>query len=868
MVGRIGKYRGVVVRVLTWWVRLGVIVVAGALIASAMVVGVTPRLWGILNAHDEGAITLPDWESIAQRSYVYDTSGNEIAVYELENSQPVDLASVPRPVIDAILAVEDREFYNHHGVNVRGLFRATLSNFEGGARQGASTITQQVVKMEYLAGLERDGRYKILQIVDALRLEKQKTKDQILERYLNTVFFGNNTYGIQAAAEVYFGKRVGDLTLEDGAFLAGLIQAPSTYDPIRHPQQSQRRFEQALGALVDVGLLDEAREKSILACLAATPTLDCTNAWKLPDALERNLKEALGALVDVGPLDDEGMKSILVCFRVRTTPGFDCPTPWTLPEVVKESLEEVLGSLVADKALDEGKKNSILACLVAMPTPRPDCVPWWKFPDEVEQIAEEGIVRTHFSEEVKAYLLNKSTLLGDTYAERYNKLFRGGLRVYTTIDPAVQAAAESARATQLPVNSAGIDTAIVTLDSKTGAVRAMVGGKPFVPERNEVNMALAPRQTGSSIKMFILAAAVSAGAQNDDLIDGTLPCILPNPDDPENPFIATEGVSRPVGTLAEMTWASINCAFSRLAQIVGLDRVVDTTYRMASNLYLYPERSPEERTPLRPYASFATGANEMSPLDMASGAQTLANGGLHMQPYYIERIDGPDGVIYQHSDPGVQVLTSDAAARTVSILEGVMTNGTARRKALEGRVSAGKTGTQDNNTNAWMVGFTPELTTAVWVGHPDLYLSMVKIPEFVDAGVDKVIGGTFPASIWKATMDEALAGRPATSFPTPPANPRVPMRLYLPGVDCPASTTTSTTVAPTTATTTPGDPTVSSTTSTTSTTTSTTSTTSTTAVPIPGVITDINTTIPRGQVDPTWPVPTLPIDEYSFPACA
>lgn len=765
MVGRIGKYRGVVVRVLTWWVRLGVIVVAGALIASAMVVGVAPRLWGILNAHDEGAITLPDWESIAQRSYVYDTSGDEIAVYELENSQPVDLASVPRPVIDAILAVEDREFYNHHGVNVRGLFRATLSNFEGGARQGASTITQQVVKMEYLAGLERDGRYKILQIVDALRLEKQKTKDQILERYLNTVFFGNNTYGIQAAAEVYFGKRVGDLTLEDGAFLAGLIQAPSTYDPIRHPQQSKRRFEQALGALVDVGLLDEAREQSILACLAATPTpgLDCTNAWKLPD--------------------------------------------------------------------------------------------------EVRQIAEEGIVRTHFSEEVKAYLLNKSTLLGDTYAERYNKLFRGGLRVYTTIDPAVQAAAESARATQLPVNSAGIDTAIVTLDSKTGAVRAMVGGKPFVPERNEVNMALAPRQTGSSIKMFILAAAVSAGAQNDDLIDGTLPCILPNPDDPENPFIATEGVSRPVGTLAEMTWASINCAFSRLAQIVGLDRVVDTTYRMASNLYLYPERSPEERTPLRPYASFATGANEMSPLDMASGAQTLANGGLHMQPYYIERIEGPDGVVYQHSDPGVQVLTSDAAARTVSILEGVMTNGTARRKALEGRVSAGKTGTQDNNTNAWMVGFTPELTTAVWVGHPDLYLSMVNIPEFVDAGVDKVIGGTFPASIWKATMDAALAGRPATLFPTPPANPRVPMRLYLPGVDCPASATTSTTVAPTTATTTPGDPTVSSTSTTTS-------TTSTTAVPIPGVITDINTTIPRGQVDPTWPVPTLPIDEYSFPACA
>lgn len=747
--------------------RLGVIVVAGALIVSALVVGVAPRVWAILNAHDEGAIALPDWEVIAQRSYVYDTSGDEIAVYELENSQPVSLSQVPTQVIDAILAVEDREFWNHHGVNVRGLARATLSNFEGGARQGASTITQQVVKMEYLAGLERDGRYKILQIIDALRLEKQKSKEQILERYLNTVFFGNNTYGIQAAAEVYFGKRVEQLTLEDGAFLAGLIQAPSTYDPIRHPQQSRRRFEQALGALVDVDLIDPLRVETILLCLDDEDVLGCEGSWKLPE--------------------------------------------------------------------------------------------------QVNEIAEEQIDRTHFSEEVKSYLLNKSNILGESYAERYNKLFRGGLRVYTTLDPVVQQAAENARTTQLPPNSAGIDTAIVTLDSSTGAVRAMVGGKPFVAERNEVNMALAPRQTGSSIKMFILAAAVAAGAQNDDLIDGTLPCILPNPDDPENPFIATEGVSRPVGTLAEMTWASINCAYSRLAQIVGLDRVVDATYRMASNLYLYRERSPEERAPLRPYASFATGANEMSPLDMASGAQTLANGGLHMQPYYIERIEGPDGsVIYQHDDPGVQVIEAGAAARTVSILEGVMTSGTARRKQLEGRVSAGKTGTQDNNTNAWMVGFTPELTTAVWVGHPDKYLPMVNIPEF--EGVDKVIGGTYPAAIWKATMDAALFGRPATLFPTAPANARGPMRLYLPGVDCPSATTAPPTTAPATESSVPVDPTATTTVAPTTTTSA--PTTTTTAVPVPGVITDINTTIPRGQVDPTWPMPTLPIDDYSFPACS
>ncbi len=757
---------------ITWWMRLCIVVVAGALVLTAAVVGVAPRVWKIANAHIESPVSLPAWEGIAKRTYVYDRAGNEIAAYELENSQPVLLSQIPQPVIQAVLAVEDREFYNHHGVNMRGLFRATLSNFEGGARQGASTITQQVVKVEYLGGLERDGRYKLLQIIYALRLEKERTKDEILERYLNTIYFGNNTYGIQAASEVYFGKKVEDLTLVEGTFLAGLIQAPSSYDPIRRPQQSKRRFGQALDAVVDVGLMEATEASLIKLCL--------------------------------DPPED-------------STAIAQCANSWQVPEVVRT-------------------------------------------------IAEKKITRTHFSEEVKSYLLNKSNLLGETYQERYNKLFRGGLSIYTTLDPVAQSAAENARATQLPSNTAGIETAILTLDSKTGAVRAMVGGKPFVAGRNEVNMALAPRQTGSSIKMFILSAAIQAGVQNDDLLDGTLPCTLPNPDDPKNPFVAEQGVSRPLGPVEEMTWYSINCAFGRLSQMVGLDRVVDTTYRMAHNLYLYPERNPAEREPLRPYASFATGANEMSPLDMASGAQTLANNGVHMDPYYIESISGPDGtVLYQHQDDGVAVLTPDAAAKTTNIMTGVLVSGTARRSALEGRVAAGKTGTQDNNTNSWMVGFTPELVTAVWVGHPDKYLPMVNIPEFLAVGVDNVIGGTFPARIWKATMDAALVGQPATFFPTPSANPRASMRLYLPGTDCLTPVTAPPTETSTPSETIPVDPTA--TTVPTTTTTSTTTTSTTLVPPVPGAITDLNTTVPRGVVDPTWPVPTIDPALYTVGSC-
>lgn len=766
----------------SWWLRLGLVVTAGALLVTAVVVGVAPRVWGIANAHDEVPVSLPPVETLAERSYVYDSAGNEIAAYELENIQPVSIDQVPDGVISAVLAVEDREFYRHEGVNVRSLFRASLSNFEGGARQGASTITQQVVKVDYLAGLERDGRYKLMQILYARRLEKELTKEQILERYLNTIFFGNNAYGIQAAAEVYFGKSVQDLTLVDGVFLAGLIQAPTSYDPIRRPEPSRRRFVEVLDAVVAEDLMTRAEADGIVECLEPR---------EAPDPSEQ-------AALDLR-----------------------CEGSWQLPELVKT-------------------------------------------------IPEKQITRTHFSEEVKSYLLNRSDILGATYEERFYRLFRGGLKIYTTLDPKVQAAAEAAKLTQLPANSAGIEASVVSIDSKTGAVRAMVGGRPFQAGRNEVNLALSTRQTGSSIKMFILAAAVQAGAQNDDLIDGRRPCVLPNPDDPEQPFVITDGVSRDVSPLEEMTWFSINCAYSRLSQIVGLDRVVDTTYRMARSQYLYAGQSSLERSPLQPYASFATGANEMSALDMASGAQTLANDGLHLEPYFVERVEGPGGVIYEHEGTSTRVLSEDAARRATSILEGVLTKGTARRSALDGRIAAGKTGTQDNNTNAWFVGYTPELSTAVWVGHPDLYLPMENIPEFVAAGVPRVQGGTFPAAIWKATMDAALAGVPPSTFAAPMPNLRPPMRLFLPGVECPVAVTTAppTTVSPVVVTTPDGSVVPpASTTSTTSTTTSTSTTSTSTTVP-GQIVFDFATTVPRGQVDPTWPVPTVDPREFDIETCA
>ncbi len=243
---------------LSWVLRMALVVGAGALLLSASVVAVAPRIWRITNAHQELAVVLPDFADLAQRSYVFDVSGREIASFEVENSQPIALDDVPDHVVDAFLAVEDNEFWVHRGVNVRSLFRATLSNFATeGPIQGASTITMQVVKNDYMAGFERNGRYKLLQATYAVRLEKQKSKEEILERYLNTVFFGQNSYGIGAAAETYFGKPVSDVTFVEAAFLAGMVQAPSSYDPIINPERSRVRFLQVLDRLEDDELLTD-----------------------------------------------------------------------------------------------------------------------------------------------------------------------------------------------------------------------------------------------------------------------------------------------------------------------------------------------------------------------------------------------------------------------------------------------------------------------------------------------------------------------------------------------------------------------------------------------------------------------------------
>ncbi|MBI4882906.1 MAG: transglycosylase domain-containing protein [Actinobacteria bacterium] len=667
---------------IAWPLRFVAIILAGALLSTAVVLAIAPRLWHIANAHQELPVTLPEFQSLSQRSLVYDVADNVIAVFERENQQPIKIDQVPSGVIDALLAVEDSEFYFHHGVNLRGFLRALLSNFASDApTQGASTITQQVVKNEFLAGLPRDGRYKALQAHYATMLEKEKSKDEILERYINTVFFGNNAYGLQAAAEVYFGKSASELSMVEGAFLAGLVRSPSSLDPITEPEVSQRRFEQVINRLVDVELMTPLRGEALIAT--------------------------------------------------------------------------------------------------------------WPIPDQVRSIATLTTVPTYYTVALRDYLLTKSNILGATEQERANLLYRGGLRIHTTLDPALQLVAESARNILPETPAHQFDAAVVSLDTTTGAIRAMVGGSGLRSDvaAGEINMALVPRQTGSSIKAFILAAAYQAGVQPNDEINGVRPCTVPDFRDGRQ---TTKTVNSGYGVLGPFngpnTWRSTDCGFVRLSYAVGLHRVVDSVYRLSHSTYFYQGQPEGEHEPFLPLGLTATGNNAMSAMDMAAGMQTITNQGLHHDPYYVEYIDGPDGArSYTHADPGTQVLDVGVANATVQTLKGVIRKGTGARNLKNfSRPAAGKTGTQDDNTNAWFVGGTPQYTTAVWVGDPSGYTPMVGIPEFAaEMGRGgKVQGADYPSRIWGAYMEAAHTFLPELDWPDPPKNPRKSRRVYVPREEC------------------------------------------------------------------------------------
>ena len=576
-------------------------------------------------------------DPLNERSIVFDRYGRTIAVLRSEqNRSPVGLARVPKHVIEAVLDVEDADFYVHKGVNLRSTIRAVAANVEaGGVAQGGSTITQQLVKLTLLTP-KQDINRKVTEARLALQIEKEYSKAQILERYLNSVYLGEGAYGLEAAAERYFNTGVDRLDIAQGAFLAGMIRNPTGYDPIRFRERSRQR---------------------------------------------------------------------------RST---------------------VLDRMVVRKHLSQPEADK----LKLSPMPRP-----------VDRLARPD---TYFIEKVKQTLLDDQRL-GETSKDRYNAVFNGGLRIYTTFDPVLQVEAERAVVETLPNDEPDFTAALVSVDATSGAVRALVGGRGFETDKYDL-ATQGKRQPGSSWKPFIFIAALESGLSPLSSISGIEPCPIPNPGGEPDPFEPSnaEPGSGKVAVLGDQLVASSNCAFARLAYVVGYDKVADVAKRLgiSTNIDLVP--------------AMALGVEEVHPIDMAGAYATIASEGILRTPYFIGEVkDRNNKSLFKTRPSTRRVIDVETARIVTAAMRRVVTNGTGTAARLDDHEAAGKTGTTNNYEDAWFVGFTPTVATAVWMGAPDR-----KIP-MRDVGGIRVFGGSYPARIWHAFMTEALRNVAPVSFTDP-----------------------------------------------------------------------------------------------------
>jgi penicillin-binding protein 1A len=591
---------------------------------------------------------------LAQTSFLYASDGSLItSLHAAEDRVVLTASQMTRNIRDAVVAIEDRRFYEHHGVDPEAILRAAVNDLRTGeVVEGGSTITQQLVKNLYTGDDRTFGR-KIDEALLAWQLERRFTKQEILTQYLNTVYFGEGAYGIQAAAKTYIGVDAISLTLSESAMLAGLITAPNHFDPYVRPASAIGRRNVVLRSMLEQGDISFG-------------------------AYERATNERL------------------MLRRDRTELRY----------------------------------------------PYPYFVDYFK----------------------RWFLTNRA--FGATYDDRYRLLFTGGLRITTTLDPSIQAAAQDAVSSALPYPS-DPDAAVTVLDPRTGYVRAMIGGKQSDYWANDaagrVNLATGAggsgRQTGSAFKAFALVTALEQGVSPDTMFSAPASIDIPLPEGGIWHVTNAEGNGYGTMSLRSATVYSVNTVYAQLIERLSPQAVVETAQRMGVRC------CPKVASPdaaLLAYPSAVLGSNEANTLEMASAYGTLATGGRRVDPVPAITITDANGKILWQADPRPQqVVSPDVASAADGILQDAVLYGTGTAANI-GRPQIGKTGTDDHHDNAWFIGSVPQLTAAVWVG-----FHRGQIPMEPPRTRITVFGGTFPAQIWRLLMLRATADLAPEQFPTP-----------------------------------------------------------------------------------------------------
>ncbi|MFF8914997.1 transglycosylase domain-containing protein [Streptomyces sp. NPDC015032] len=656
------------------------VVLAGIALPAAGALGLATK--GTVEGFDEIPANLQT-PPLSQRTTILDSKGGMIASVYSRDRTVVKLEDISPYMQKAIVAIEDARFYKHGAIDLKGILRAMNRNVQtGGTAQGASTLTQQYVKNVFVeeAGDDPDkvaqatqqtmGR-KIQELKYAIQVEEKLGKKRILTNYLNITFFGQQAYGVEAASQRYFSKSAKDLTLEEAALLAGIVQSPSRYDPVNDPAEATKRRNTVLQRMADVGNITQAEADKAKA-----------NPIKLKVKKPKN-----------------------GCITAVSGAGFFC--------------DYVRNVFLTDPAF------------------------------------------------------------GKTKEDRAKVWNRGGLTVRTTLDPQSQKSVQSSVKSHV-YKSDKVATAVTLVQPGTGKIMGMGQSKPygFGPNETQYNYSVDKKMggsnygfpTGSTFKPFLAAAAIEGGKPATQVYPS--PYEMDYPDTVQScgkPWV-NDGVpkyhlenenesEKGPYALREAMEKSVNTYFVQMLQDIGMCPVSQMTDKLGV------VQGDGTKLPQNP-STLTLGSNGLSPLTMSSAYAAFANRGTYCTPIAIESVKTADGTSLPVPKTSCSQAMSQTTADTINtLLRGVVDSGTGQEAGLNSRDNAGKTGTTDSRKNAWFVGYTPNMSGAVWVGSPS---QSVEMEHVTIGGVyqDKVYGGQVPGPIWRDAMTGALDGVAAPAFNT------------------------------------------------------------------------------------------------------
>jgi membrane peptidoglycan carboxypeptidase len=683
---------------------------AGGVIAAGLVI---PLASGVNTAVDTGVEVFEEVPAelvpgpLSEQSQIYASDGKtKLATFYVQNRIVVPLDKVSDHMKSAVISIEDERFYNHGGVDPEGISRAALKNFGGGDTQGASTLTQQYVKNVLIEEADRSGdTFGILEAREdsltrklreaklAIALEKEMSKDEILQGYLNIAQFGTSVYGVETASRHYFNKSSSKLSVVEAATIAGITKAPSQFDPLENPEKAEERRDLVIGKMWQLGYITtEERDK----------------------ALETTLAESL----DVQPLD------------------VGC----------------------------ESAKGAAFFC---------------------DYVIKEVMSSPEF---------------GKTRDERSSLLYRGGLKITTTLDIKKQRAAEATINDAVPANDPSqLEAAITSVEPGTGKILAMAQNIPYdagaepAPRHTSLNYSADIShggsrgfQAGSNFKPYILAEWLRSGRQLYDPISASAysaqvssfqvqPCKRSLGGDTWN-VGNVEGSTSGMTNVLTGTFQSLNTVYARMSHELNLCDIAGTAWDAGFRPTTSSDPAPRlidvpKETDIDVFAPMVLGTQSTTPVYQAASYATFASGGTYCAPIAILEVRERDGAKMKVPGSDCKQTLEPAVANTVAFAMTKVFGSTGTAWKLggglsDGRPVAGKTGTTNDAYQSWFTGYTPNLSTSVWVGesngnfkHFDFYVK----GQFYEA----LYGGEIAAPTWKTYMDQAVVGLPVKNFPAP-----------------------------------------------------------------------------------------------------